>query len=59
MYFGGDQTVPRPINIKDDLVEMVTSFKYLDIVLDSNLAFNAHVDHVYKKPSRECFYWGS
>ena len=53
--FGSGKVVPHPVKIKDHMVEMAPNFGYLGIVLDSNLTFNGHVDHVYRKGVQRMF----
>ena len=42
-------SIPLQLTINNQNVEQVTSFKYLGIILDENLNFMEHIDHVYKK----------
>ena len=50
-----DASLLRPVTIKGESVEKVESFKYLGTVLDKNLSFSFHVDHVCKKANQRLF----
>ena len=50
-----DTSLLRPVTIKCENVEKVDTFKYLGTVLDSNLNFSGHVDHVCKKANQRMY----
>ena len=37
------------LTMNNELIERVSTFKYLGIVLDETLSFEQHIDHLYKK----------
>ncbi len=50
MTFGKARHLPDfNIKINDEPIKRVDTFKYLGLVLDDNLTFNQHIDHVKKK----------
>ena len=42
------------IKINDKLIERVESFKFLGVIIDQNLNWNNHVNHISNKLSRTC-----
>lgn len=47
MTFGKSRLLPDfNIKINDEVIKRVTTFKYLGLVLDDNLTFNQHIEHV-------------
>lgn len=50
MMFGKARHLPDfDIKINDEKIKRVKTFKYLGLVLDENLSFKQHIDHVMKK----------
>ena len=53
MFFGTSQKLaqsqPKPVYLDNVEIEPVTTYKYLGLVLDPKLKFDAHVDHLTKK----------
>ena len=53
MTFGTPQRLKKvpPLNIHcdGDIIEQVSTFKYLGVLLDSSLSFSAHIDYICKK----------
>ena len=45
----------KPVTIKGQEVEQVSSFKYLGTVLDQSLTFTEHMDCIYKKAQQRLF----
>ncbi len=56
MIFGTKQTCEKFRNVQvtycNNVIEKVDEFKYLDVKLDSNLSWSAHVDYVCKNVSK-------
>lgn len=49
MTFGKARHLPDfDIKINDEAIQRVNTYKYLGLVLDDNLTFNQHIDHVKK-----------
>ena len=44
-----------PVEINSQHVEQVESFKYLGTVIDNNLSFTEHVDHITKKANQRMY----
>lgn len=51
MYFGraASSELSQDITIGGQVVQRVDTFRYLGLILDSNLSFRAHVEHVSRK----------
>ena len=47
--------VVQPLMIKEQEVEIVSSFKYLGTVVDQNFSFNENVDLMYKKAQQRLY----
>ena len=48
-------TIPKPIVINDQEIEVVSEFKYLGIVVDSTLSFTNHFEYIQKKLNAKFF----
>ena len=46
---------PTPIYIDNQGVDIVSSFKYLGTLIDTNLTFCDHIDYVYKKAQQRLY----
>ena len=50
MTFGRAKNLPDlDIRIENETIKRVRTYKYLGLVLDENLTFDNHIDHVKKK----------
>ena len=47
--FGKNQRCPKPVYIKEEAVERVETYKYLDVVFDSKLNWKENINSVLKK----------
>ena len=50
-----DPSLLRPVQIGSENVEQVNSFKYLGVIIDSNLTFSDHVDATLKKANKRLY----
>ena len=39
----------RPLVVGNNCIERVSTYKILGVFIDSDLRWNSHVDHIYKK----------
>ena len=46
---------PTPIYIDNKGVDIVSSFKYLGTLIDTNVTFCDHIDYVYKKGQQRLY----
>ena len=46
---------PMPIYIDNQGVDIVSSFKYLGTLIDTNLIFCDHIDYIYKKAQQRLY----
>ena len=44
------------LSIKDSVIERVHTYKYLGVIMDDKLNFEAHVSEVYKKANSRLFH---
>ena len=52
---GNPNTIMRPLYIGNQIVERISSYKLLGVIINENLKWNCHVDYITAKASKKLF----
>ena len=54
-FMGNPNTIMRPLCIGNQIVERISSYKLLGVIINENLKWNCPVDHITAKVSKELY----
>ena len=54
-FMGNPNTIMRPLYIGNQIVERISSYKLLGVIINENLKWNCHVDYITAKASKKLF----
>ena len=52
---GNPNTIMRPLYIGNQIVERISSYKLLGVIINENLKWNCHVDYITAKASKKLY----
>ena len=54
-FMGNPNTILRPLYIGNQIVERISSYKLLGVIINYNLKWNCHVDYITAKASKKLY----
>ena len=54
-FMGNPNTIMRPLYIGNQMVERISSYKLLGVIINGNLKWNCHVDYITAKASKKLY----
>ena len=52
-FMENSNTIMRPLYIGNQIVERISSYKLLGVIINENLKWNCHVDYITAKASKK------
>ena len=54
-FMGNPNTIMKPLYIGNQIVEIISSYKLLGVIINENLKWNCHVDYITPKTSKKLY----
>ena len=54
-FMGNPNTIMKPLYIGNQIVEIISSYKLLGVIINENLKWNCHVDYITSKTSKKLY----
>ena len=54
-FMGNPNTMMRPLHIRNQMVERISSYNLLAVIINENWKWNCHVDYITAKASKKLY----
>ena len=54
-FMGNPNTIMKPLYVGNQIVEIISSYKLLGVIINENLKWNCHVDYITAKASKKLY----